>query len=164
MFVSKESRTKILDFLEKLCETSRMSKKTLGYTMRSYHVSCPFLLMIFLFYGPQWAVTMHAINLIAVFLLFFVFNGCILTMLEHRLCGDEYTIADPFIEHLGMELNSRNRMIVSYCIAVSYFIFFFLVYYYRFYFNKIALKLPSAIALSTTMANLIPMPVQMTTL
>ena len=164
MFVSKESRTKILDFLEKLCETSRMSKKTLGYTMRSYHVSCPFLLMIFLFYGPQWAVTMHAINLSAVFLLFFVFNGCILTMLEHRLCGDEYTIADPFIEHLGMELNSRNRMIVSYCIAVSYFIFFFLVYYYRFYFNKVALKLPSAIALSTTMANLIPMPVQMTTL
>jgi len=137
MLVSKETRRKILDFLEKLCETSNMSKKTLGYTMRSYHVSTPFLLLIFLFYGPQWAVTIHAINLVCIFGLFtVVFNGCILTMLEHRLCGDEYTIADPFIEQLGMELNSRNRMIISYCIAISYICFFFLVYYYRFYLSK----------------------------
>ena len=150
MFISKETRTKILDFLEKLCETSKMSKKTLGYTMRSYHVSAPFLVMIFLFYGPQWAVTIHAMNLIIIFLLFFAFNGCLLTMLEHRLCGDEFTIADPFIEHLGMELNSRNRMIISYCIAVSFFTFFFIVYYYRFYFRKVAIPviraMPSMIA------------------
>ena len=141
MLASKETRKKILDFLEKLCESSRMSKKTLGYTMRSYHVSTPFVLMLFLFYGPQWAVTVHAVNLVIIFGLFtVVFNGCILSMLEHRLCGDEYTIADPFIEFFGMELTSRNRMIISYGIAIGYLIFFFLVYYYRFYFNKISSK------------------------
>jgi len=137
MLVSKETRKKILDFLERLCETSNMSKKTLGYTMRSYHVSSPFVLLILLFYGPQWVITMHAFNLICIFFLFTViFNGCLLTMLEHRLCGDEYTIADPFIEQFGMELNSRNRMIISYFIAIGYMTFFFLVYYYRFYFRK----------------------------
>jgi hypothetical protein len=102
-------------------------------------------------------VTFHAINLIVIFGLFtLVFNGCILTMLEHRLCGDEYTIADPFIEQLDMELNSRNRMIVSYCIAIGYFCFFFLVYYYRFYFNK-GKSLVSAMAAHTLVsAKLVP--------
>ena len=62
-----------------------------------------------------------------------MFNGCILKMLEHRLCGDEFTIADPFIELLDLELNSRNRMLISYCIAIGYLAFFMIVYYYRFY-------------------------------
>ena len=133
MLIKKEQKTKILDYLEEWCGKSKVSKKTLGLTMRSYHVSCPFFVMLLLFYGSQLVVTISAINLIVVFTCFFMFNGCILTMLEHRLCGDEFTIADPFIEVLGLELNSRNRMLISYCIAISYFMFFFLIYYYRFY-------------------------------
>ena len=173
MLVSKETRKNILDFLERLCETSNMSKKTLGYTMRSYHVSCPFIVMIFLFYGPQWAVTIHAFNLICIFFLFTViFNGCLLTMLEHRLCGDEYTISDPFIEQLGLELNSRNRMIVSYFIAIGYFIFFFLVYFYRFYFRKVAnmaskvVTIPSAVSsvVSSVVSSAIPLGIPTTSL
>jgi len=137
--LSREQKTKILDFLENLCETSRLSKKTLGQTIRSYHVSMPFVILILLFYGGQISVTIAAINLIFVFICFFVTNGCLLTMLEHRLCGDEFTIADPFIETLGIESSSKNRVIVSYFIAIGFFIFFFLVYYYRFYFGKVSL-------------------------
>ena len=139
MFISKENKTQLLDYLEKKCEESSISKKTLGYTMRSYHISCPFIVMLLLFYGSQLIVTITAINLIGVFCCFILCNGCILTMLEHRLCGDEYTIADPFIEYIGVESNSRNRMMISFYIAVGYFIFFFLVYYYRFYYKAAAL-------------------------
>jgi hypothetical protein len=134
--LNREQKTKIVDYLEKLCETSSISKKTLGMTIRSYHVSCPFVVLILLFYGTQFCVTIAALNLIFVFFMFFITNGCLLTMLEHRLCGDEFTIADPFIETLGIELNSRNRVKISYCIAVSYLLFFFMVYYYRFYYTK----------------------------
>jgi hypothetical protein len=134
--LNREQKTKIIDYLEKLCETSRISKKTLGNTIRSYHVSCPFVVLILLFYGTQLCVTISAINLIIVFGMFVITNGCLLTMLEHRLCGDEFTIADPFIETLGIELNSKNRVNISYCIAISYLLFFFLVYYYRFIFKK----------------------------
>jgi len=141
--LNKEEKTKILDYLEKLCEKSKVSKKTLGYTMRSYHVSCPFILMILLFYGSQFCVTVVGIMLIIVFMCFFYCNGCILTMLEHRLCGDEYTIADPFIEMFGIELNSRNRMIVSYFIAIGYFVLLFLIFYVRFYYNKTKIHIPS---------------------
>jgi hypothetical protein len=134
--LNREQKTKIIDVLEKLCETSPISKKTLGMTLRSYHVSCPFVVLILLFYGSQWCVTIAAMNLIVVFFLFVITNGCLLTMLEHRLCGDEFTIADPFIETMGIELNSRNRVKISYGIAIGYFIFFFLVYYFRFYLKR----------------------------
>jgi hypothetical protein len=134
--LSRERKTKILDYLEKKCEGSGISKKTMGNTIRSYHVSTPFVVLILLFYGSQLTVTIAAMNLIFVFICFFLTNGCLLTMLEHRLCGDEFTIADPFIEYFGWESTSKNKVFVSYCIAISFFILFFLVYYIRFYWKK----------------------------
>ena len=131
--LNREQKTKIIDYLEKLCETSPISKKTLGMTIRSYHVSLPFVILILLFYASQIVVSIAALSLMGVFSLFILTNGCLLTMLEHRLCGDEFTIADPFIETLGIESTSQNRVKISYFIATGYFIFFFLVYWYRFY-------------------------------
>ncbi len=134
--LSREQKTKLLDIFEGWCNHSRISKKTLGNTLRSYHVSMPFVVMVLLFYGSQLTVTIAGINLIVVFICFFLTNGCLLTMLEHRLCGDEFTIADPFIEFIGMESSSKNKVLVSYFIAIGYFMLFFLVYYIRFYFTK----------------------------
>ena len=101
--LNRKQKEKVVDYLEELCETSPISRKTLGQTIRSYHVSLPFVVLILLFYGTQLTVSIAAINLIIVFILFFISNGCLLTMLEHRLCGDEFTIADPFIETIGMD-------------------------------------------------------------
>ena len=140
--LKRKQKNKILDYLEELCETSPISKKTLGHTIRSYHVSLPFVVMILLFYGTQYSATVSGLCLIFVFIMFFISNGCLLTMLEHRLCGDEFTIADPFIETFGIESTSENRVFVSYGIAIGYFIFFYLVYYYRFLY-KSAPNLPS---------------------
>lgn len=134
--LKRNQKNKILDYLEELCETSPISKKTLGLTIRSYHVSLPFVVMILLFYGTQFSVTVSGLCLVFVFIMFFISNGCLLTMLEHRLCGDEFTIADPFIETFGIESTSENRVLVSYGIAIGYFIFFYLVYYYRFYYKS----------------------------
>lgn len=139
--LKRKQKNKILDYLEELCETSPISKKTLGHTIRSYHVSLPFVVMILLFYGTQYSATVSGLCLIFVFIMFFISNGCLLTMLEHRLCGDEFTIADPFIEIFGIESTSENRVLVSYGIAIGYFIFFYLVYYYRFYYKSVP-KLP----------------------
>ena len=134
--LNRKQKEKVVDYLEELCETSRISKKTLGQTIRSYHVSLPFVVLILLFYGTQLTVSIAAINLFVVFILFFISNGCLLTMLEHRLCGDEFTIADPFIETFGMESTSANRILISYFIAIGFFIFFFIVYYFRFYYKS----------------------------
>ena len=124
--LNRKQKEQVVDYLEELCETSRISKKTLGQTIRSYHVSLPFVVLILLFYGTQLTVSIAAINLFVVFILFFISNGCLLTMLEHRLCGDEFTIADPFIETVGMESTSANRVLISY----------FIVYSFRFYHKR----------------------------
>ena len=146
--LKRKQKNKILDYLEELCEISPISKKTLGLTIRSYHVSLPFVVMILLFYGTQYSVTISGLCLVFVFIMFFISNGCLLTMLEHRLCGDEFTIADPFIETIGMDSTSQNRVLVSYFIAIGFFIFFFIVYYFRFYYNT-KNKLPDLTQITT---------------
>ena len=142
--LNRKQKEKVVDYLEELCETSRISKKTLGQTIRSYHVSLPFVVIIL--FGTQLTVSIAAINLFVVFILFFISNGCLLTMLEHRLCGDEFTIADPFIETFGMESTSANRILISYFIAIGFFIFFFIVYYFRFYYKSKIVNVITTIA------------------
>jgi hypothetical protein len=134
--LNREQKIKIVDFFEKMCEKSRISKKTLGNTIRSYHVSIPFLFLIFLFYGSHKSLILIIISMFCCLILFYLSNGCLLTMLEHRLCGDDFTIADPFIEHYGMELNNKNRVTVSYYIAFTYIFLFLCIYSYRFFYNK----------------------------
>lgn len=131
--LSRERKNKILDSMELYCNESKVSNKTLGYTLRSYHVSCPFVFLIVLFYSSKLVVTIVLIFLICIFICFTLSNGCLLTMLEHRLCGDEYTIADPFIQMTGIEESSKNKIFVSNIIAINYFIFYIIVYYIRFY-------------------------------
>jgi hypothetical protein len=78
--LNREQKTKIVDYMEKICEKSSISKKTLGNTIRSYHVSLPFVLLIFIFYASEVCVTLIGLSLIGVYTLFFLTNGCLLTM------------------------------------------------------------------------------------
>lgn len=164
MLITKDQRTRIVDLLEGLCETSNLSKKTLGYTMRSYHVATPLILMAFLLYSPQWVVTIHALNLMIALVCFYIFGGCLLTMLEHRLCGDDYTIADTFIEQMGMELNGKNRVRISYGMAIGYLIFFFIVYYFRFYYKRGGKKIINKVVEKMMPNTLLSDVIEMTTL
>ncbi len=118
-----------------MCSKTRMSKKTLGYALRSYHVSAPIIYLIFVSYASQFMATVMILNLFICLSLFIIYDGCFLSSLEHRLCGDEFTIADPFLEIVGLELSNKNRMFITYCIAGSYTLFFFLIYYFRFYYK-----------------------------
>ena len=120
-----------------------MIGKILGFILQILHGILIFGLWLSPFYVTNRYWLLFAIALQSAILAHqhFFDKRCVLTMLEHRLCGDEFTIADPFIEVIGIELNSRNRMLISYWIAVSYFMFFFLVYYYRFYFKTKAVKI-----------------------
>jgi hypothetical protein len=133
---SRATKNKIVDRMEAWCGKSKISKKTFGNTVRSLHVCSPFVFLIMLFYGTHFNVIIAAIILIGVFICFIVNNGCLLTMLEQRLCGDNFTIADPFIEYCEMEMSNKNRIHVSIYIALTYFVFYSMVYYYRFYFSK----------------------------
>jgi hypothetical protein len=70
--------------------------------------------------------------LLLIFLMFFVFGGCILSMVENKICNDDFTIADPFLELLEMEKNSKNRFNISLTIFTIFNIIIGIIYYIRF--------------------------------
>lgn len=121
-----------LDNMERWCNECKISNFTLGHMIRSYHVSFPTILLVTTFYAPKYVVNFIIVNLIFVSFFFLKFNGCILTKLENRLCGNEFTVVDLFVELLNMQLNNRNRMILSYFIAYGFWTAMALIYYIRF--------------------------------
>ena len=131
VFVSS-GKNIIVDKMERWCTESKISNYTIGHALRSYHVSFPIILLILAFYAPKLLVQFIIANLIIASFLFLKFNGCILTKLETRLCGSEFTLADLFVELFNLELNNRNRMIVSYCIASGFWTAILLIYFVRF--------------------------------
>ena len=66
--------------------------------------------------------------------MFFVFDGCILTRLERRFSkkGDDFTMIDPFLILLRVEVTNENRIMYSIYSSLLGFIATYLIYYYRF--------------------------------
>ena len=129
---SLNGKNEILDRMERWCTESKISNFTLGHAIRSYHVSLPIFLIMLAYYAPKCIVQFIIANLIIASIFFNKFNGCILTKLETRLCGSEFTLADLFVEMFNLELNNRNRMIISYCIASGFWSAIILIYFFRF--------------------------------
>jgi hypothetical protein len=54
-------------------------------------------------------------------------------MIENQICNDDFTIADPFLELLELEKNSKNRFNISCIIGGSYYVMIAIIYYIRFF-------------------------------
>jgi hypothetical protein len=129
---SKEFKTSILDSLEHWCHNQRVSSKSIGIYLRSFHLNAPLYIIIAVVLAPKIIADIAAIEFALAFLFFYLFQGCWLSMLESRLCKDSFTIADPFLELFGYEVNRETRNI-STCLIMAYFLVIFVaVYYYRF--------------------------------
>ena len=58
---------------------------------------------------------------IFVLVLFYCFNGCILTLLELKLCKDDnYTVIDIVLELFDIELNNKTRTKYSYILIIKF--------------------------------------------
>ena len=132
IFISKEKRNQIFDKIKNLFQSGKLSDKSLGIMMRTFHISTPVSYLILSVLAPRFIVNIVAALLLAIFLMFFVFGGCILSMVENQICNDDFTIADPFLELLEMEKNSKNRFNISLTIFTIYNIIIAIIYYIRF--------------------------------
>jgi hypothetical protein len=132
IFISKEKRNQIVDKIKILFQSGKLSDKSLGIMMRTFHISTPVSYLILSVLAPRFIVNIVAALLLAIFLMFFVFGGCILSMVENQICNDDFTIADPFLELLEMEKNSKNRFNISLTIFTIYNIIIAIIYYIRF--------------------------------
>ena len=131
--LTKEQRVHFIDNLEQRCNTMVFSRNCLGILSRSFHLGTPWVILLVLLTGPRWMVNMASLGLMLCIALFYIFNGCFLSMLEKRLCHDDFTIADPFMELLRLDSSHENRLLVTYMVVASYLVFFYTVYYVRFF-------------------------------
>lgn len=132
IYISKEQRNKIVEKLKNFFQNGKLSDKSLGILMRTFHLSTPISYLILAFLAPRYVVKIVAALLLVIFLMFFVFGGCILSMVENKICNDDFTIADPFLELLDIELTSKNRFNISLTIFAIYYIIIATIYYVRF--------------------------------
>jgi hypothetical protein len=132
-FLSKEKRNKIVEKIKNDCKNSKLSDKSLGILMRSFHTSTPISFVILSLFAPRYIVNCVVALLVIIFFMFFLFGGCILSMIENQICNDDFTIADPFLELLELEKNSKNRFNISCIIGGSYYVMIAIIYYIRFF-------------------------------
>jgi hypothetical protein len=64
--------------------------------------------------------------------LFFLFDGCLLTKLEFELCEDNFTVIDPVLELLQIEVTTPNRVFITRVCFLLYIVMLPLIYYGRF--------------------------------
>ena len=106
--------------------------KSLGILIRSIHINLPIIILIIVSCGSKTSAIIHVLFLLFVVFMYIIFNGCILSMLEERLCKEQYILVDPFIELSGLEINYKNRKSFTLWIMSSHVIIVFLIFYFRF--------------------------------
>lgn len=116
---------------------NRLSKKSIGELIRAVHFATPVNLMALLCISPLYICNIVFAYILGVLVLFILFDGCFLTIIEQYYCEDTFTIIDPTLELLQMEVTNKNRFIVSIPIAVIYISIALIIYDYRFIFQNI---------------------------
>ena len=130
--ISKEKRNKIVEHFKNKWEGGKLSKKALGVMMRSFHMSTPIFFILITLFAPKRVVWFILFLLVIIFFMFFAFGGCILSMIENKVCDDDFTIADPYLEALEWEKNSKNRFNITLMVGLTYYTIIGIIYYIRF--------------------------------
>lgn len=128
-----ESRRNIvIDYLEFKCNSIGMSKRSLGIMVRSFHCSLPLLLFFLILLGNKFIAQLVLGVCVLIMVLWFTLNGCMLSMLENRICCDEWNIVDPILEVNDMPINYESRKKASHLFFMYYAIVILGIYAVRF--------------------------------
>lgn len=140
--IERKLKFKIIDIFEKFIEKyfNFFSKKTLGIIIRSFHVVIPFNIFVLFLFAPKNINIFNLIFLFSALFFFCLFQGCFLTIIERKLCGDEFTFIDPFIEFHSLKLNNKNRYKISIYVALLYVLIMIFIFMLRFYIYPMFIK------------------------
>ena len=128
----KEIRKQLVDKAEHLIRRTGLSDKLICNLLRTMHAILPLFTGFILFFGSKfWFLVVAFINIL-VFVLFFIFSGCILSSLEHRFTKDDYTVIDPLLIVLGVELTKANREKYTLWSNILNVVLVAILYYVRF--------------------------------
>lgn len=126
-------RKKVINFLYNYIDTSNISNKSYGHIIRSVHFSIPIIFLIIISIATYRTCIIIFYLLFITAILFYLFNGCFITMLELKLLKDNFTIIDPFIEYFNFKLTNDSRLIMTLYIMTLYWYIFLFIIYMRFF-------------------------------
>ena len=129
----KKIMKQYMNSLSDKCHTCKLSSKSIGILIRSFHLNAPPFFMYNLLFGPYIMCNIVMLFLIIAGFLFYTFDMCFLSVMEQNLCNDNFVIMDPILELCNLEVNTQNRYYISNMIGIPYLITVFLIYYFRFY-------------------------------
>jgi hypothetical protein len=129
-------KKQIVDSLESLLRKTGYPDETICRFLRGFHVIFPNINGLLILFGNKKVVQLAILFNILVFCLFIIYNGCLLTRLEHRFSNDNYTVFDPFLNFLNIPLTHENRYTYSISSFIVCFIGSLIIYYYRFVYKS----------------------------
>jgi hypothetical protein len=139
MLIDKNTRSYIIKNLVKLSkfvvpiEDECSLSKFLYYTHNI--ISILVILSFFIFTNIIWQ-TIVIIWFILLLLSNILFDGCLLTMIELKLCPNSRISVDNILDLFGLQINKYNRKTMSISIFILIIVTFSLYYYYLHFYNK----------------------------
>ncbi len=94
--------------------------------IRYFHFLIPIIGGFSVLFVKKKYILFHIFILIITIILFIIFNGCILSLLEYRLCNEDYTVVDPYLNLFIVDVNNKTRKkytIFGLMCMLLYFIF-----------------------------------------
>jgi hypothetical protein len=128
----KKIKKNIIDECEKKLRKSNLADQTLCGLVQFIHVFFSVFSFICILFGSKMWFCVSGIMCVLAAICFFLFNGCLVTMLEHRFSTDNFVIIDPFLMVLNMQITNENRYTYSIVSGGLSFLVIGLMYYIRF--------------------------------
>ena len=131
-FLKKQLRRILREFVDNVDAYTTLSKKSVGFIVRTLHATIPVMALLISAVASKLVCVLNITGMAVVCILFFLFDGCLLTKLEFELCEDNFTVIDPVLELLRIEVTTPNRVFITRVGFLLYVIMLPLIYYGRF--------------------------------
>lgn len=129
---SYQLRKKIRNIILNLINNSYFSNKSIGIFIKIIHLTLPFLLPLAMCYGNMLIFLIALIISYIIIIAFVILGGCLLTSLENAIFENNINILNIPMYILGIKINNRNKVVLTWTLFSIWFIFILTICYKRF--------------------------------
>lgn len=134
--IRKRLRDILVNFVIDIFRLTDLPDLTIGYIIKILHFLAPWNMLLSAIILP---LNMAPIVLLPFFIasgLFILLKGCFLTIVEYKLCKDDFNIVDPYIKLFKQKPTKRLRYIFTLGGMFVHFFILLLIILIRVYFSR----------------------------
>ena len=134
LFNNNLSKKDLIKIIIEYLESINISNDVLGIWIRVFHFVSPFAGLAVLLIHSKLLVNLYLFFLLLCFTMFIYLNGCLLSSIEKKLCGNDINIVDIFVELIYKNKEDLNKKRYNFTIIIGtiYIFICLLIYYIRF--------------------------------